>query len=112
VNVAVNSCVKDGSGIVADPDPVKVAPGEKTMLWVINTQGFKFPKRDAITFKPETKAASDKHIGPCKARGTDDTMFECKNKNNAPATIKYNITVLKKDGSACATKDPIIINEN
>lgn len=83
-----------------DPLPVKRGNGNPNIEWTIGA-GYKFAA-NGIDFHGDPEFTNGQQQGPTKFRWMD--------KNSDGNYHKYAINLLRADGSACAPKDPGVIN--
>jgi hypothetical protein len=108
----VNNCNSAGD-ITVDVPTMSVPKQHKQikMHWELATAGFKFAREpDGITFTTAPLPSADEFHHPNATAG--DTKYSLTNANSqeTPTEFKYNIQVLRADGSSCPRKDPIIRN--
>lgn len=113
VKVTVAGSCSNAADISVQPDTLPV-PREFHQLkihWEVQTQGFKFaPEPNGITFTTEPlPPANEFHSPNATADGRKYSLTDA-NTAAAPTNYKYNIQLLRADGSACARKDPFIRN--
>lgn len=110
LEVTVASCAADGSGISVDHPRLGVDAKARNVQirWTIKTAGYKFATDTGIAFKSGTWQ-DEFHS---KAPGGQKYSWEDRNNlATGPRAYDYSITIVKDDGSPCATKDPTIIND-
>ncbi len=109
LTITVASCTPDG--ITIDHDALGVLYGSRDVKidWIITTPGYAF-KDNGIKFKTD---GWQKEFDQPKA---NKNTFRWRDRNNAGGprnrVYTYSITVVKSDGSPCATKDPDLINDS
>ncbi|HUL96245.1 MAG TPA: hypothetical protein VLT89_09555 [Usitatibacter sp.] len=104
--VAVSSCDPSGSGISV-PDLTGVEIGAAPQVtWYLVTDGYEFAPVDAIKFK--TDGWQNEFSPP--TGNAHKWMTKDKNSRATLQEYQYSVTVVKKGGVACATKDPTIVN--
>jgi hypothetical protein len=109
LTITVASCTPDG--ITIDHDSLGVLYGSRDVKidWIITTPGYAF-KDDGIKFKTD---GWQKEFDQPKA---NKNTFRWRDRNNMGGArnrvYTYGITIVKADGSACATKDPDLVNDN
>jgi hypothetical protein len=108
VTVTVASCTPDG--ITVDYPVLGVAKGSRDVdiRWTIATPGYDFGK-GGVKFKgSDWPKEFDLPEG-------NRNKFKWRDRNNLATgqerPYDYSVTVVKSDGSACATKDPTIVND-
>lgn len=113
ITVTVTGNCSAATDIKVDPDtmPVSKEFHQVKMHWDIETPGFKFaPEPNAITFTaPPIPPAGEFHDGNVTANGTKYNITNA-NTASSPINYKYNVRLLRADGSACTPKDPLIRN--
>ena len=73
--------------------------------WTIDTPGYEFPKNDGIKFKG---SAWPREFDLPKG---NQNKYKWRDHNRlGKVSYDYTITVIKSDGSPCASRDPTIIN--
>ena len=108
VVVSVASCTADG--ITLDHPVLGVAKGSRDVeiRWTISTPGYDFAKKDGIKFKTgDWPREFDLPEG-------NRNKYKWRDRNNLDTGTRaydYSVTVVKSDGSACATKDPTVVND-
>ena len=105
LTVTVDNCTPGGSGIHVDHEVVGMRKGKNNIdiHWKLQSNQYEFPAQ-AIKF---TSGEFDSPDG-------NKNNYKFRDKNTAGSGTsphKYSITVVKTGGAACATKDPIIIND-
>jgi hypothetical protein len=109
LTITVSSCTP--AGIVIDHASLGVLYGSRDVKidWVITTPGYGF-KDDGIKFKTD---GWQKEFDQPKA---DKNKFRWRDRNNAGGArdrvYSYGITIVKADGSPCATLDPDLVNDH
>jgi hypothetical protein len=109
LTITVASCTPDG--ITIDHGSLGILYGSRDVKidWIITTPGYGF-KDDGIKFKTD---GWQKEFDQPKA---EKSRFSWRDRNNAGGArdrvYSYGITVVKADGSPCATKDPDVINDH
>jgi hypothetical protein len=109
LTITVASCTPDG--ITIDHNSLGVMYGSRDVKidWIITTPGYAF-KDDGIKFKTD---GWQKEFDQPKA---DKNKFRWRDRNNAGGArdrvYTYGITIVKADGSPCATKDPDVLNDH
>ena len=105
ITITVYGNCGDASYIAANPDPQPVDKrgNNPNIDWEINTAnpGYKFAA-NGIDFHGDPQFTNGQQQGPTKFRWMD--------KNSDDKYHKYAINLLRPDGSACALKDPGIVN--
>jgi len=107
-----NNCASP-SDVTIEPDtmPVSRQFHQVKMHWDIETTGFKFAQEpDGITFTTAPlPPANEFHDANATA---SNTKYNLTNANTATTQTdyKYNVKLLRADGTACAVKDPFIRN--
>ena len=103
VGITVYGDCSNANAISAYPDvlPVKRGNGNPNIEWTITSTGYKFAA-NGIDFHGDPEFTNGGAQGPTKFRWMD--------KNADTNYHKYAINLLRSDGSACAPKDPGIIN--
>jgi hypothetical protein len=109
VVVSVTSCTP--AGITLDHEVLGVAKGSRDVdiRWTISTPGYDFAKKDGIKFKTgDWPKEFDLPEG-------NKNKYKWRDRNNLDTgtqrSYDYSVTVVKSDGSTCATKDPTIVND-
>jgi hypothetical protein len=108
VVVSVTSCTP--AGIILDHEVLGVATGSRDVeiRWTISTPGYDFAKKDGVKFKTgDWPREFDLPEG-------NKNKYKWRDRNNLDTgerSYDYSVTVVKSDGSACATKDPTIVND-
>jgi len=109
VVISVASCTPDG--ITLDHEVLGVAKGSRDVdiRWTIATPGYDFAKKDGVKFKgSDWPREFDLPEG-------NRNRYKWRDRNNLDTgkerAYDYSVTVVKSDGSACATKDPTVIND-
>ena len=111
--VKVTGNCSAASDITLDPDtmPVPKENHQVKMHWDLQTSNFKIAQEpDGITFTtPPLPPPGEFHSPNLAANGT---KYNLTNANSAtvPTQYKYNIQLLRADGTKCARKDPFIRN--
>ncbi len=104
VDVMVTGCAAGGTQISVNHPKVGVKKGKHNVdiHWNLLGNDYEFPDR-AIRFK--TGASQfDTPDG-------NKNNYKLRDLNTVGGEFEYSITVVKKGGAPCATKDPIIIND-
>jgi len=111
VTVAGNCSSAGDITVVPDTLPVSREFHQIKIHWEIQTDGFKFaPEPNGITFTtPPLPPADEFHSANATAGGRKYNLTDA-NTASTPTDFKYNIQLLRNDGSACARKDPFIRN--
>jgi hypothetical protein len=111
IEVKVAGQCSSPADITVDRDVLPVPRGnhQQKIEWRIGTPGFTFAAAGAgITFTtpplPPSGEFSNPHSNGQKYDITDE------NSATTPTDYKYNIQLLRADGSPCARKDPVIKN--
>ena len=81
------------------------------MDWELATGGFRFAREpNGITFTTAPLPPANEFHHP--NAHTNDTKYKLTNANSpdTPTEFKYNIRLLRADGSMCPLKDPVIRN--
>jgi hypothetical protein len=114
VTVTVSGC--NDAGITVAPDPVRITQ-PSTIKWSVSS-GYDFPATNAVRFKgapdpqPPAGVFSPGNRPQAGTFTVDDDHTQ--NVNNPPPSKgywRYNITVIKADGSPCHIKDPTVWND-
>ena len=89
--------------ISAEPDvlPVKRGNGNPNIFWTIQTDGYSFAE-NGIDFHGDPQFTNGQRQGAKK--------FKWMDKNDDDSYHKYAVNLIRDKGSACAPKDPGIIN--
>ena len=104
--VTVTSCDPSGAGISV-PELTGIEAGAaKQINWYLISDTYDFAPTDAIKFK--TDGWQDEFSPP--TGNANKWITKDKNRNTGPTEYQYSVTVVKKGGAACATKDPTIVN--
>lgn len=109
LTITVTACTPDG--IAIDHDVLGVLTGSRDVKidWIIATPGYAF-QDDGVHFKTD---GWQKEFDQPKAAGNKYRWRDRNNAGGPPAReYSYGITVVKSDGSPCATKDPTVINDD
>jgi hypothetical protein len=109
VVISVAACTPDG--IILDHEVLGVAKGSRDVeiRWTISTPGYDFAKKDGIKFKSgDWPKEFDLPEG-------SKNRYKWRDRNSLGTgqerPYDYSVTIVKSDGSACATKDPTVIND-
>jgi hypothetical protein len=109
VTVAVTSCTPDG--ITLNYPVLGVAKGKEyvDIRWTIVTSDYYFAKDIGIKFKGSGWPNEfDQPSG-------NKNKFRWRDRNYSgtgqPRPYDYSVTIVHKDGSPCATKDPTVVND-
>jgi hypothetical protein len=108
VTVSVAACTPDG--ITLDHAVLGVAKGSRDVdiRWTIATPGYEFAKKDGVKFKgSDWPKEFDTPEG-------NKNKYKWRDRNNlgtGTRSYDYSVTVVKSDGSGCATKDPTVVND-
>lgn len=108
VSVVPDKICADPNNILVSVDVLKIARANPnptiTIQWDIGRStvqaGYTFDLVKGIDFPPNTQF-------DCRRQGT--TRWMCQDKNDDANRYKYNVN-LKKGDSACAVKDPFVVN--
>jgi len=107
LNITVTACTPDGISI--DNDVLGILKGSRNINidWVIKTPGYAF-QANGIAFKTD---GWQKEFDQPKANKNTFRWRDMNPGGTAARAFSYGITITKADGSACATKDPTIVND-
>jgi hypothetical protein len=115
ITVKVANNCNSANDITVDVPTMSVPKRHKQikMHWEFDAQssGFKFAREpNGITFTTAPQPPPDEFHDPDATAG--DTKYSLTNANTpeTPTEYKYNIQVLRADGSSCPRKDPVIRN--
>ena len=105
VEVAVAGCAAGGTQISVDFPTVGVTKGKHDVdiKWHLAGNDYEFPE-GAVKFKAGGAGQFDLPTG-------NKNNYKWRDHNTAAGKHEYSITVVKKGGAPCATKDPFIIND-
>jgi hypothetical protein len=107
VSITVASCTP--AGIILEHEVLGVAQGSRDVdiRWTIDTPDYYFAK-DGIKFKTgDWPKEFDQPEG-------NRNKYKWRDRNNLDTgkrSYDYSVTIVKSDGSACATKDPTVVND-
>ena len=114
LTVTVNSCNPGGISISHYTLGVEVGSGEVDINWSLDDESakkYEFHKSEGIKFK---KGGWEQEFG--KAQGNKNKFtWHDRNHLGKPLKRRYDYTIYivnKKDGSACGSLDPTIINDS
>jgi hypothetical protein len=105
VTVSVTACAD--KGVTVDRDELVVKREKNAQIeWKMATTGYDFAgKGKGIVFKSPDSGKELEDEQPGKK------SYKWKTRNNAPGKFKYDVEVLKEDGTSCARLDPYVVNE-
>ena len=108
--VTVSGDCGNPNNIAVTPDPIPIGHNNHgpEIHWDINTPAYTFapvPNGIVITSPPPPPG---EFFNPTLS--SNGTKYILKDKNSMPQTYKYTVNLLH-DGSACAPKDPSIMNQ-
>ena len=106
LTVTVTGCAADGSGIRLDHWVLGVESGnhDVDIKWKLEGNDYEFPE-NAIKFKNGGGGQFDQPSG-------NKNNYKWRDKNESGSGYHdYSVTVVKKGGAPCATKDPTIVND-
>jgi hypothetical protein len=113
VRITVTGNCSNAGDITVAPDtlPVPRQFHQLKIHWEVQTEGFKFASApNGVTFTtPPLPPANEFHSANATAGGRKYNLTDA-NTAGTPTDFKYNIQLLRADGSACAPKDPFIRN--
>jgi len=108
VSITVTEC--STNGIIVDYGVLGVETGTRDVdiRWTIATAGYEFAE-DGIKFKGD---AWQKEFDQ-KAHNKNEYKWRDRNNMGSPPerSYDYTITIVKKGGAACASKDPTVVND-
>jgi len=109
VVISVASCTP--AGIILDHQVLGVAKGSRDVeiRWTISTPGYDFSRKDGVKFK------GDDWSKEFDLPDGNKNRYKWRDRNHldtgAERRYDYSVTVVKSDGSPCATLDPTVIND-
>jgi hypothetical protein len=109
VGITIKDCSSDG--IVLDYSSVAVERGntDVDITWTIATSGYEFAAKDGVKFKESDWA---KEFKDGKANKNKYTWHDMNPQGPQQSRVfPYSVTIVKKGGAECASKDPTVIND-
>lgn len=109
VSITIKDCSPDG--IILDYSSVAVERGNTDIdiIWTIATGGYEFAAKDGVKFKESDWA---KEFKDGKANKNKYSWHDLNPQGPQQSRVyPYTVTIVKKGGAACASKDPTVIND-
>jgi hypothetical protein len=109
VGITIKEC--SPKGIVLDYSSVAVERGNTDIdiTWTIATDGYEFAATDGVKFK---ESDWQKEFKDGKANKNKYTWRDLNPQGPQQSRVfPYSVTIVKKGGAACASKDPTVIND-
>jgi hypothetical protein len=109
VGITIKDC--SSKGIILDYSSVAVERGNTDIeiTWTIATDGYEFAATDGVKFK---ESDWQKEFKDGKANKNKYSWHDLNPQGPQQSRVfPYSVTIVKKGGAACATKDPTVIND-
>ena len=105
LDVTVDNCNAGGTGIHVDHEVAGMKKGNADIKihWQLKTHGYEFP--------PQAMKFTSAQFSPSSGNTNNQFVNDRNSPGSGTSPHKYSITVVKTGGAACATKDPIIVND-
>jgi hypothetical protein len=108
VSITVTSCTPDGISLDYPVIGVRKGTRKVDIIWTIADSRYEFAKKDGVKFKgSEWPKEFDLPEG-------NKNRYKWRDLNaldSGQRSYDYSVTIVNADGSACATKDPTVIND-